>query len=524
MSYIKRSRSSGGQAIILGVLLLSGLVFTSSLAMDIASLVNQKGRLQAVAEVAALSAIGKKNDGTAAVLNAAQAVIADNLGESNMGNHSITIEYPYNGTNEEIVYVSISKPLSNSPFLMSDFFVSGNTAGRAYAHFSGDNSNWPEFQRDAESDGYNVNTQIAPPLQKLFTYETSGFPRSQVAIYNRIGYLTSSTHLHAVDLITGQEQWKVDIGSASGCAPTVHNGKIYIGTNSNSAVFYCFNTSGAVLWQTAMRKIGTNCGLAVNDQYVFINSSDDGRLYVLNADTGAIVIPNPVLASYYNPPKGFLNTGIAGPGSFGGFSKPAFWNNSLIYTADVARVAAYDVNTFAQLWSRDLSGIDNAVLDGVCVYQNAVYLGGSKYAFGLDAANGNTLWTYLVNLRCTSPAAYDGIVVLGSEERITGLNSASGALVWQYIETEKAKSFSTPAIANGNVYAINDNSKSGLHVVDLYTGALVWKSEDKINIYYRDCAPSIGYGKVVCPGHSTKQKIVYGPSNGNKPRLITPPA
>jgi outer membrane protein assembly factor BamB len=165
--------------------------------------------------------------------------------------------------------------------------------------------------------------------------------------------------------------------------------------------------------------------------------------------------------------------------------------------------------------------VDGAVLDVPCVYNDKVFFGGSRYVFALSALTGATLWQSNVGLRCTTPAAANGIVVLGTESKLTALYTATGGIAWQHTGSN---SYSTPAIANGCVYAISDNNhRSGLQAFNLNTGQKIWDGDERINIYYRDCAPSVGYGKVICPGYGSRQELVYGPASSNKPRLIPEP-
>ena len=68
-------------ALVLGVLFTTVLVSAAALLLDTGSLFTQFGEVQSVAELAALSGISKKMDGTQSVITAAQNTIQDNLGD-----------------------------------------------------------------------------------------------------------------------------------------------------------------------------------------------------------------------------------------------------------------------------------------------------------------------------------------------------------------------------------------------------------------------------------------------------------
>ena len=506
-----------GQALTIGVLFMTVLVAASALLLDTGGLFSQHADLQAVAEIAALSGISEKMLGTEAVKNAASAIIVDNLGSSSK--ISTEIEYPLLGKDYEKIRVRIAEA-SNTTFI-GDNTSAGDDAvqsvGEAFASFAGDGSDWTEFQAGPDNIGSNEKTALTPPLKYLYEIKTKGNCRGQVAVNAGIAYGTAGQWLQAFDLNNaGALKWSLKLGQVRGITPTIKNDLIYIGTNYGDNTYYCITTAGAIKWQTTMKKIGTSTSLAVTNKYVFINSEADGCLYVLDASTGSIVIPNVVLPTYATRSAGFLGTGIPGPDTTGGYSKPAIYQNNLIYAGGLGKISAYDTETLTQNWHTSV-GVAAGILDSPCIVSGSVYFGGTSYAYCLKASTGSLLWSKNLGDRCTTPAGNGNTVVLGSGIYLYALDASTGTELWH----NGSAGYTTPAIAHGYVYAVNVHPKIGLQAFDLSSGKLIWQSEQKINSYFRDCGPAIAYGKVIVPDNNSSE-LVFGSVKSTMPRIIPP--
>jgi hypothetical protein len=68
---------------------------------------------------------------------------------------------------------------------------------------------------------------------------------------------------------------------------------------------------------------------------------------------------------------------------------------------------------------------------------------------------------------------------------------------------------------------VNQHPQIGLQAFDVNSGEIVWQADQDVNTYFRDCGPSVAYGKVVVPSNRGKM-LVYGSAKASMPRLIPP--
>jgi len=199
-----------------------------------------------------------------------------------------------------------------------------------------------------------------------------------------------------------------------------------------------------------------------------------------------------------------------------------------VYSDSDGYVYALDASTGEQVWEYELKfEIDEedddkndefyapAIADGV------VYVGCGDYnLYALDAYNGKKLWNYTTEAKVRScPAVADGIVYVSSNDgNIYAFNAATGAKIWKY-NTGRRTQYpfeSCPAVANGVVYVGSSNRT--FYAIDALNGSKIW-SYNMGGIY---STPAVANGYV----YAADQNTVYAfdASTGTKKWTFTHPS
>jgi hypothetical protein len=174
---------------------------------------------------------------------------------------------------------------------------------------------------------------------------------------------------------------------------------------------------------------GVESSPAVVDGVVYAGS-DDGKVYALDAATGAV--------------RWQLQTGGAVT------SSPAVTSGAVYIGSGDGKVYALNPATGAVLWETQTGG---AVTSSPAVTSGAVYIGsGDGKVYALNPATGAVLWATLTGGSvASSPAVANGVVYVGSfDDNLYALNAATGAVEWT--GATGASIDSSPAVASGVVY------------------------------------------------------------------------
>jgi outer membrane protein assembly factor BamB len=290
----------------------------------------------------------------------------------------------------------------------------------------------------------------------------------------RLG-VTSKSSITASNIGKLRVRWSAATGNSSAginSSAAVADGRVFVG--SDDGALYAFGTGGARLWT---KKIGgrVRSSPAVSNGIVYVGS-DGGYVQARRVRDGSLVwsrrfskgvTSSPLIAEgrvYLGSRNGTFAALNAKTGSI--VWKRAVWSvwdgaayrNDTIYVAsDQSRVWAFDADTGAQRWVRDVRGRARgtpAVTDG------RVFVGtdaGRLYA--LARKSGSVLWSAAVvqpgngYVRC-APAVANGIVVVSvgmtttpMDGKLRAYDVRNGALRW----TGEMSDYSTssPAVVNG---------------------------------------------------------------------------
>lgn len=259
---------------------------------------------------------------------------------------------------------------------------------------------------------------------------SKGIGSEDAVISDGIIYFVSPPGLDAVNAVTGSLLWSKPLGDGVlTSSPMVANGLVYVDAFKNTKIY--------------------------------------GRLYALNAKTGAIrwVI------------KG------AGP-----FSSPTIVNNILYVGGSQNTFYALNAITGSVLWFKTLNSIPNYITDSPAVVNGVIYIAvnGATTAtmYALNASTGAILWSTLMggSVSYSSPAVASSLVYIGAGDGLLyAFNAADGTIDWT--SPNIGNVIASPAVANGMVYiGGNGIGNHMLFAFNAKTGSLIWTSQTNGNI------------------------------------------
>jgi eukaryotic-like serine/threonine-protein kinase len=301
--------------------------------------------------------------------------------------------------------------------------------------------------------GFNAQHTRVNPYEKILTSAnvsklvpawkaaTGGAIGSAATVANGIVYINSNYgnshngYMYALNVNTGVILWKAYIGSYDfGCAPTVANGVVYMGSFDDN--LYAFNArTGATLWKAPTRgRIGSSPTLVNGVIYV---GSDDGKLYAFNASNGTNIWSVPIGSDIR--------------------SSPAVSNGLVYVGSDDHKLYAINADNGIIRWTFTTG---DQVVSSPTVANGVVYVGSNDHTFyAFNANTGAVLWKALTGRGImSSPAVANGIVYIGSEDnKLYALDAVKGTLLWT--ASTRSAIDSSPTIANGVLYIGSNDHK-----------------------------------------------------------------
>jgi outer membrane protein assembly factor BamB len=257
-----------------------------------------------------------------------------------------------------------------------------------------------------------------------------------------------------------QQRWYArSDASLLASSPVVANGVVYASTSNGMLdAFDAF--TGTAKWSYA--KDSPNAGSPAVANGVVYDLSEN-TLYAIDASSGTKLWSTP------------------GPG--GPYGSWVVVAAGVVYAASEFGVSAFNATTGAALWKNVSVGADAvpAVSNGV-VYTTA----GGQSVLGpaslsaLDATTGKVLWSAPASYQCvaSSPAVANGVVyVVGDDSSFAGMlfafNATTGAKLWSAAAGADCDA-SSPAVAYGVVYV--SSNALGLVAYNATTSAKLWST------------------------------------------------
>lgn len=286
--------------------------------------------------------------------------------------------------------------------------------------------------------------------------------------------------------------WIYATGSNITSSPAIVGGKLYIGCMDGKLYALNANT-GALLWTFGTNGPIYSSPAVAYDKVYFL--STDGNIYAVDANTGAFV---------------WSTGGMGGPWSW---SSPVVHDSRVFIGASNGWIHCLDAATGAIIWSTLVGGSPNSP---ITVANGKVFSGthnmdnSSPTLVALGELTGAIIWTYnhtawhqpTIGMVNSNGAAvvdgdgdgdlevYFGIVTWqGVGNEAIALDEATGNEIWT--QNLNGWSTSTPAVHDGKVFIGSDDGK--LYALDAATGAYVWNYQTGGPVW---AAPAVADGKV----------------------------
>lgn len=301
---------------------------------------------------------------------------------------------------------------------------------------------------DSDLWSYCVNTQgellwkislIESFMQdghRIFTDQIAGggYYQSKPTAANDIVYFgTPMRFVYAVDAHTGEEIWKHELGGSISGAPTIGEGKIFIGQQGGEDEFYCLDAkTGEKIWESNLDWVWGSA--TYSDGMIYVPGID-GYAWALEAATGHVVWKHPF--------------------SMMVCSEPAVEGDTVIFGSWDRYLKAFNKKTGELLWQYNGVISDSGlgmIKDGRIYIKNKC----------IDVKTGQLIWEYEDgnNVFNVTPAVHDGKVYMSCwhglgfggipvEALLYCIDAASGELIWK----GQGAGLSSPVIGGeGNVY------------------------------------------------------------------------
>jgi outer membrane protein assembly factor BamB len=313
-------------------------------------------------------------------------------------------------------------------------------------------ADWPQFRGNATQTGV-ASEPLPAPLVERWKFklgaDKSGISstESTAAIAGGLVFVGAfDDHVHALDLATGAEKWKLKTGPIK--APlAAHGGMVYAG--NMDGVMHCIDAStGKARWQVELsgeitsgaNVLGDTILVGCGDETLQCLSKTDGAVRWKFAINGGPVMGTPALADGKTFAAGCDST------------------LHILNAADGK-----------ELGTVDLGGQVGAA---AAVRDNKFYVGTmSSQVLAVDLAKAEVAWSFEAPKRklpfFASVAATEKLVISGSrDKRVYALDRATGKEVWS-VPTD-GKVDSSPVVAGDRVYVGSYDGR--LYVLDLATG------------------------------------------------------
>ncbi|MGH8313673.1 MAG: PQQ-binding-like beta-propeller repeat protein [Steroidobacterales bacterium] len=281
-------------------------------------------------------------------------------------------------------------------------------------------------------------------------------------------------------------QWTFKAAGPIVASPTISDGVIYIGDYGGQ--FHAIDqASGKETWSFKSRMPITSTAAVAAGSVYFVSST--GGLVSLDATSGKLKW---VFATEYERRfearnlHGYLSAGQTIPDAYDVYmSSPAVTDGRVYFGSGDGNVYAIDANSGVMVWKFSTQDVVHA---SPTVSGGTVYVGswdGNFYA--IDAESGQQKWLFKggqdpaihnqVGFQA-SAAVVDGAVYVGCRDaHVYALDARTGRKKWDY-PTNKSWVNTTPAVANGIVYAGTSDS-SRFMALDAATGRLRFNFDAK---------------------------------------------
>ena len=271
---------------------------------------------------------------------------------------------------------------------------------------------------------------------RIFNDQIAGgayYQSKPTAANDTVYFGTPMRFVYAVDAHTGKEKWKFELGASISGAPTIGDGKIFVGQQGGEDEFYCLDAeTGRKLWDTKLDWVWGSA--TYSDGMVYVPGID-GYAWALDAATGHVIWKQPFAMSVC--------------------SEPAVEDDIVIFGCWDNYLKAFDKKTGTLCWQYNGAGTDSGV---AIIKYGRVYVKNKC----IDAKTGKLVWEFVDgnNIFNITPAYHDGKVYMSCwhglglggicvRAMVYCIDAETGELIW----TTQGAGLSSPVIGGeGNVY------------------------------------------------------------------------
>jgi outer membrane protein assembly factor BamB len=316
-----------------------------------------------------------------------------------------------------------------------------------------------------------TTTAVAATAQQTNVHDWPQFRRDT----RHSGVNLAETRLSPATVLDLEHAWTFTAGGLVTASPAVVQGVLYVPA-SDGRVYALNAKTGALIWQSVPIEAGYPSPAVVGGRVFVGTGVDVCRLYALDAATGAVLWSTPDIG--------------------GGITSPAVAAGR-VYVGAGTSLYALDVATGAPVWTAPIDG----QFSSPAVAAGKVYIGAGNKMYAVDAATGATLWIANAGSPAagvwSSPAVVGGRLYVGSNDfgapNTYAFDAETGQFEW-VAYNPYAITLSSPAVADGLVFIASTDSVFTAH--DAGTGAVVWSKE--ISAY--NSSPTVANGVIYAGG------------------------
>jgi len=358
-----------------------------------------------------------------------------------------------------------------------------------------DGAGWPQFHGDAANSGYSTSKVINTAELAWQSEDIKATPSSSPAVAGGKVFVYATDRLICLKEDSGEKLWQkmLEPAQQGGAwqSPAYHGGKVFIGSGRN---LYCLKEDdGITLWQYTFPTAKGPCNGSpqVAGGKVFIGDWDGGYYYCVDENTGALKWKYKISGYAQGTPayvdgKVYLTSWEYGAA-----------NNSHVY--------CLDAETGAFQWSQD--GLDDdgsqstcgspAVAEGKVFVTTYSFYGDGRMA-ALNAGDGSVCWSVYTNRTDATPAYFNGKIYISggcvgysAKQTTSCYDINTGKLLWE--KGELGNWTCSVAVADGKVFVGKPGGffdYAGTYALNADNGEVVWSS------VYGGSSPAVANGRV----------------------------
>ncbi len=357
---------------------------------------------------------------------------------------------------------------------------SGDTDGSGPLGIGGDDTlvtpdSWPMYGVDARNTGHHPDTTgPKDDVTVRWTVEADDSFETSPAVVDGTLYAGShDNYLYAIDVETGETEWRADLGTLVRYNPAVVDGTVYNGTYRE--MYALKADSGEKLWSERLERgrwgHATPIGSKIysTDGY-YLSALDDktgNRTRVAELHDGASVAPaiadSLAFVSTWDQLRAIdLNTGEEEWRFYGGEDKrmtgsdPAVVDGTVYVGSSDSNLYAIDTESGEEEWRFEEP--NNSINTSPSVVNGTIYFGSNdNYCYAVDANNGEERWRFESGYEIRAkPTVADGVVyVCSADKYIYALDTSTGEEIWSF-ETDGII-WSEPIVLNKTVYVASSD-------------------------------------------------------------------